>query len=46
LFIFIDKIPRKKAGVILFAIAGACASLLLFITKPNDCGGFCVEGVL
>ncbi len=42
----VDKIPRQKAGLVLYSVAGLCASLLLFIVKPNDCGSFCIEAAL
>lgn len=44
LYIFIDKIPRVTAGMVLFSIAGVCSSSLLFIIKPLDCK-FCPEAV-
>lgn len=44
LYVFVDKIPRVKAGIFLFSIAGFCSSLLLFIYKPPGCD-FCPEAV-
>lgn len=34
LYMVVDKVPRQKAGMILFSVAGLCASILLFISKP------------
>lgn len=44
LYMVVDKVPRQKAGMILFSIAGLCASILLFISKPAGCE-FCPEAV-
>ena len=44
LYLVVDKVPRQKAGMVLFGIAGSCASLLLFITKPVGCD-FCPQAV-
>lgn len=39
-----DKIPRQKAGVVLFSVSGTCAALLLFVNKPDVCD-FCPQAV-
>lgn len=41
LYFIVNKIKRQRSGLILFSVAAICASLLLFITKPADCGDFC-----
>ena len=45
LYFVVDKVPRQKAGMILFSISGVCASMLLFINKPSDCD-FCTEAIV
>lgn len=45
LYYYIEKIPRKMAGVILFSISGISASILLFFVKPKDCD-FCFEAII
>lgn len=37
LYYYVNKIPRQKAGVVLFLISGICSVALLFIHKPTDC---------
>lgn len=44
LYLVVDRVPRQKAGMVLFGIAGLCASLLLFITKPVGCD-FCGQAI-
>lgn len=45
LYLIIDKVPRQKAGVVLYSVAGACACVLLFTNKPKDCD-FCAEAMI
>jgi hypothetical protein len=35
-YLFIEKIERKKMGIILFLIAAISALLITFIKKPED----------
>lgn len=35
-YLFIDRIERKKWGIILFSVASICALALTFIKKPED----------
>lgn len=43
-FFLIEKIPRRRTGMVLFVVAGVCALLLTFIEKPEDCD-LCIESV-
>lgn len=43
LYFLVNKLQRQRSGIILFSVAAVCASLLLFVTKPADCGDFCFE---
>jgi hypothetical protein len=35
-YLLIEKIERKKMGIIMFGIASLCALLMTFIKKPED----------
>jgi hypothetical protein len=43
LFLIIDKIRRKKSGIILLSIASALSGVLIFVVAPIDCNGTCSE---
>ena len=45
LFFYVDFIPRKKAALFLFSIAGLCSAFLLLYSKPKECD-FCAEAVV
>ena len=45
LFFYVDFIPRQKASIILFSMAGLCAAIILFLGKPKDCD-FCSEAII
>jgi len=41
LFLIIDKLRRKKAGIILMSIASFISGVLIFVVAPTDCNGTC-----
>jgi len=41
LFLMIDKIRRKKAGIILMSISSFISGVLIFVVPPTDCNGTC-----
>lgn len=44
-YLIINKQPRRLLGMVLFAIATLMAGLLVFITKPEDCG-YCFQAII
>ena len=44
-YFYIERMPRQKLGVVMFALAGICSGILIFVTKPKDCD-LCVESII